>query len=111
MLAIVFIHLAKYPFFKAGPAYALSTNTSLIAGYFKRGKLFVVLFLAFTIGTMFAIIAAIVAVTSGVSALLFVIESSAQVLGAVLVSVSVVILMSGQVKWVYGAPYGRVSVC
>jgi Mn2+/Fe2+ NRAMP family transporter len=99
VLAIVFIHLAKYPFFKAGPAYALSTNTSLIAGYFKRGKLFVVLFLAFTIGTMFAIIAAIVAVTSGVSAFFFGIESSPQVVAGGILSIAVVILLIGKYKW------------
>jgi len=99
ILAIVFIHVAKYPFFKAGPAYALSTNTSLIAGYFKRGKVFVSLFLIFTIGTMFAIIAAIVAVTGGVTAFFFGIEASPQIVAGGILAIAVVILLIGQYKW------------
>jgi Mn2+/Fe2+ NRAMP family transporter len=99
ILAIIFIHLAKYPFFKAGPAYALSTNTSLIQGYFNRGKLYVALFLLFTIGTMFAIIAAIVAVTSGVSAFFFGINASPQIVAAGILTIAVIILLVGQYKW------------
>lgn len=99
ILAIIFVHLAKYPFFKAGPAYALSTNTSLIQGYFNRGKLYVALFLLFTIGTMFAIIAAIVAVTSGVSAFFFGIEASPQLVAGGILIIAVVILLIGQYKW------------
>ena len=99
ILAIIFVHLAKYPFFKAGPAYALSTNTSLIQGYFNRGKLYVALFLLFTIGTMFAIIAAIVAVTSGVSAFFFGIEASPQLVAGGILIIAVIILLIGQYKW------------
>ena len=99
ILAIIFVHLAKYPFFKAGPAYALSTNTSLIQGYFNRGKLYVALFLLFTIGTMFAIIAAIVAVTSGVSAFFLGIEASPQLVAGGILIIAVVILLIGQYKW------------
>ncbi|MCZ4407683.1 divalent metal cation transporter [Cryomorphaceae bacterium 1068] len=99
VIAIIFIHLAKYPFFKAGPAYALSTNTSLIQGYFNRGKVYVALFLLFTIGTMFAIIAAIVAVTSGVSAFFFGIEASSQIVAGGILTIAVVILLIGQYKW------------
>jgi len=99
VLAIVFIHIAKYPFFKAGPSYALSTNSSLIAGYFKRGKIFVALFLIFTIGTMFAIIAAIVAVTAGVTAFFFGIEASPQEVAGGILLLAVVILLIGQYKW------------
>jgi Mn2+/Fe2+ NRAMP family transporter len=99
VLAIIFIHIAKYPFFKAGPAYALSTNSSLIAGYFKRGRLFVALFLIFTIGTMFAIIAAIVAVTGGVTAFFFGIESSPQFVAGGILILAVIILLVGQYKW------------
>jgi Mn2+/Fe2+ NRAMP family transporter len=99
VVAIIFIHVAKYPFFKAGPAYALSTNTSLIQGYFNRGKTYVALFLLFTIGTMFAIIAAIVAVTSGVSAFFFGIDASPQIVSGGVLIIAVIILLIGQYKW------------
>lgn len=99
ILAIIFIHVAKYPFFKAGPSYALSTNSSLIQGYFTRGKFYVGLFLFFTVGTMFTIIAAIVAVTSGVAAYFFGIEASPQVMAASILLIAVSILLFGQYKW------------
>lgn len=98
VIAIVFIHLAKYPFFKAGPAYALSTGHSLIQGYFNRGKAFVWLFVIFTVGTMFAIIAAIVAVTAGVTAFYFNIEASPQIVSAGILLVSSVILLLGKYR-------------
>jgi len=99
IVAIIFIHIAKYPFFKAGPAYALSTDSSLIAGYFKRGKAFVILFLVFTIGTMFAIIAAIVAVTSGVTAYFLNIEASPIVVSTIITSLAFALLLIGRYAW------------
>lgn len=99
VVAIIFIHLAKYPFFKAGPAYALSTDSSLIQGYFRRGKFYVFLFLLFTIGTMFAIIAAIVAVTSGITAFYLGIEASPIAVSTGIMVTALAILLIGQYKW------------
>jgi Mn2+/Fe2+ NRAMP family transporter len=99
VLAIVFIHLAKYPFFKAGPAYAMATGESLIQGYFRQGKGYGWLFLLFTLGTMFAIIAAIVAVTSGVMAYYFKIDLPPNAVAAIVLFLSVALLLAGNYKW------------
>jgi Mn2+/Fe2+ NRAMP family transporter len=99
ILAIIFIHVAKYPFFRAGPSYALSTNSSLIEGYFQRGSGYVFLFLLFTLGTMFAIIAAIVAVTSGITAFFFGIEAPQPVVSLWITLLAVFILLVGRYKW------------
>ncbi len=99
ILGIVFIHLAKYPFFKMGPRYALSTGESLIAGYKRLGWWAILLFVLFTVGTMFAIIAAIVSVTSGITAFIFGIEIDAALLSGLILGVATTLLMLGKYRF------------
>lgn len=66
VIVVLLANLFKYPFFQYGPRYAIATGESLIEGYHRMGKWVVVLFLILTIGTMFAILAAVTSVTVGI---------------------------------------------
>ncbi|MEM9050836.1 MAG: divalent metal cation transporter [Bacteroidota bacterium] len=99
ILAIVFIHLAKYPFFRAGPNYALATNSSLIEGYSKRGKPLVWLFVLITVGTMFTIIAAIVAVTGGICSYFLGLEIGPNLVSFGVLAIATVLLLIGGYSW------------
>ncbi len=97
--AIVFIHIAKYPFFRAGPEYASATGQSLIQGYRNRGVIYLILFLVFTVGTMFAIIAAIVSVTGGITSYLFHLETPPLLVSAGILVLSTFLLILGGYDW------------
>jgi len=63
--AILLANAMKYPFFQFAPRYTASTGKNLIEGYRILGRWAVVMFLIITVLTMFAIMAAITIVTSG----------------------------------------------
>lgn len=65
IIAIIIIHLIKYPFFEFGPRYTAATGQNILHGYKKLGKWAVWVFLLITIATMFIVQAAITAVTAG----------------------------------------------
>lgn len=62
---ILLINLFKYPFFEFGPRYASSTGESLLHGYKRLGKGYLILYLVLTVATMFTLQAAITVVTAG----------------------------------------------
>lgn len=69
--AILLAHLIKYPFFEFGSRYVAATSKSILHGYQKLGKWALILFGLLTLSTMFTIVAAILAVTSGLAENLF----------------------------------------
>ncbi len=81
-----------------GPRYALSTGESLVAGYRKLGWWAIGLFVLFTVGTMFAIIAAIVSVTSGITGFIFGIQMDPALLSGAILIVATVLLLFGKYK-------------
>ena len=40
--ALIIVNILKYPFFQYGPRYAMATGESLLDGYFKVGKIFLI---------------------------------------------------------------------
>ncbi len=68
---VIAIHLVKYPFFQFGPRYVAATGESLLAGYLKLGRWALWLFLLFSVGTIFTILAAVTVVTAGIASYLF----------------------------------------
>jgi Mn2+/Fe2+ NRAMP family transporter len=66
VIVVLLANLLKYPFFQYGPRYAIATGESLIEAYHRMGKWVVGLFLLLTVGTMFAILAAVTSVTVGI---------------------------------------------
>ena len=74
ILAIVIIHLIKYPFFEFGPRYTAATGKNLLHGYKKLGKWAVWVYLTMTLSTMFIIQAAVTVVTAGLITYIFGLE-------------------------------------
>ena len=71
---IVFVLMAnifKYPFFEFGTRYAAATRESLIMGYFKKGKWVLIIYFLITICSMFAVVAAVSFVCSGIISYIF----------------------------------------
>jgi hypothetical protein len=65
--AVLIASLMKYPFLEYGPRYATATGESLIAGYKKLGSWALWIYIIFTVGTMFAIQAAVTIVTASLA--------------------------------------------
>lgn len=74
ILAIVIIHLVKYPFFEFGPRYTAATGRNILHGYEKLGKWAVWAYLLMTLSTMFIIQAAVTVVTAGLFTNIFGLE-------------------------------------
>jgi Mn2+/Fe2+ NRAMP family transporter len=71
LVAIVIIHLVKYPFFEFGPRYTAATGKNVLHGYRKLGSWAVWVYLLMTLSTMFIIQAAVTVVTAGLAANIF----------------------------------------
>ena len=100
ILAIVIIHLIKYPFFEYGSRYANATGTSLIDGYKRIGNWMLWLYFIITLASMFFVTAAVGAVTAGFLDNLFgissLIENGTFITTIVLFIVCFVVLVLGK---------------
>ncbi len=74
IIAIIVIHLIKYPFFEFGPRYTAATGKNILHGYQQLGKWAVWTYLLMTLATMFIVQAAITVVTAGLVANIFGLE-------------------------------------
>lgn len=74
IIAVIVIHLIKYPFFEFGPRYTAATGQNILHGYLKLGKWAIWLYLLMTISTMFIVQAAITVVTAGLITNIFGLE-------------------------------------
>lgn len=99
---LILANMIKYPFFEFAPRYATSTGKSLIDGYKKLGNGALVLYILLTVGTMFAICAAILMVTSGLLANILGVQWTVQTIVVVLIVVIVVFLFIGKFKLLEG---------
>ena len=86
VLLVVLANVLKYPAFSFGPRYAAATGTSLLEGYRRQGRHALALYALLTVGTMFTVQAAIVAVTAGLFGALSPVPVPALELGPVTVS-------------------------
>jgi Mn2+/Fe2+ NRAMP family transporter len=104
---LIIANALKYPFMEFAPRYANATGKSLIDGYAMIGKWALILYLIFTVGTMFAIQAAVTIVTAGLFANVFNIHLPMPLLTALILFVAILVLGLGQystldriIKWV-----------
>ncbi|SEN46464.1 NRAMP family divalent metal transporter [Nitrosomonas marina] len=74
LIAIVIIHLIKYPFFEFGPRYTAATGRNILHGYQKLGSWAIWVYLLMTIATMFIVQAAVTVVTAGLFTHIFGLE-------------------------------------
>lgn len=93
---LLLANILKYPFFEFAPRYASVTGKSLIDGYHKLGKGYLVLYVILTFATMFPLQSAITVVTSGLIAQVFNTNLSISILAVLLLVCSAVILTIGK---------------
>lgn len=96
---IVLANLAKYPAFRFGPQHAAATGTSLLEGYRRQGRWALGLYFAVTLGTMFAVQAAVAVVCAGLAKVLFGLDATAPAIAAVIIALCAVLLAVGRYRW------------
>jgi Mn2+/Fe2+ NRAMP family transporter len=101
--AVVLANFFKYPFLEYGPRYAIATGESMIEGYNRLGKWAIGIFVVFTIGTMFAVQAAVTIVSASLAAELTGIALSPLIWSAILLGICILLLLSGQYSALDGA--------
>lgn len=101
--AVILANFFKYPFLEFGPRYAIATGESMIEGYRRLGKWAIGIFVVFTIGTMFAVQAAVTVVSASLAAELTGIALSPLAWSAILLGLCIVLLLSGQYSALDGA--------
>lgn len=94
--AIVLANVMKYPFFQFAPRYTAATGKNLIEGYRILGRWAVVMFLIITVLTMFAIMAAITIVTSGLIIHIFGISLNSTLVSGLLLTFTALMLILGR---------------
>lgn len=92
---VVLANLLKYPFFEYGPRYAAATGESLLDGYRRQGLWAVWVYFVLTVGTMFAVLAAVTLVTGSLATQLFGAALSPLGYSAALLAVCAVLLIPG----------------
>lgn len=93
---ILFALLLKYPFYEFGPRYANATGYSLLKGYREQGKWAVYLFLVVIFINMFAVVAAIGAVSAGILSTMFGVKLvSVPILAGVIIGITLLVLLIG----------------
>ncbi|WP_441000050.1 Nramp family divalent metal transporter [Fodinibius sp. SL11] len=101
--ALVLANFFKYPFLEYGPRYAIATGESMIDGYNRLGKWAIGIFVIFTLGTMFAVQAAVTIVSASLAAELTGIALTPLSWSAILLAICIVLLTSGQYSALDGA--------
>jgi Mn2+/Fe2+ NRAMP family transporter len=103
---VVLANLFKYPFFEYGTRYAAVTGKSIIDGYSKIGKWFLVVFLIMNFTTMFTVAAAVSLVTAGIIQAILPFETNINLVTGLLLFSSVGLLWKGKftllekgIKW------------
>lgn len=96
---IIIALVLKYPFYEFGPRYANATGYSLVKGYKEQGTWAVLIFLLIIFIGMFAVTGAVGAVTSGLLATMFGVQTlSVPVLSGVVIGLTVLLLLFGGYK-------------
>lgn len=91
--AVLLANIFKYPFLEFGPRYAIATGKNMIRGYAGLGNWAIWFFIIFTLGTMFAIHAAVTVVTASLAAQLTGISLSAVAWSAILLILCIAVLI------------------
>lgn len=88
--------LFKYPFFEYGPRYTAATGESLLTGYKRLGNWALIVFMVFTLSTMFIVEAALVVVTAGLAGQMTGLTLTPQLWSLIVLVIILVILMLGR---------------
>jgi Mn2+/Fe2+ NRAMP family transporter len=96
--ALLLVHLFKYPFFQFGPRYAAATGETLLEGYKKLGKGFLITYYILNFATMFTIQAAVTIVTAGLASQLFGFTTDLVLWSTIILCISLTFLTIGKYK-------------
>ena len=94
--ALVLVNLFKYPFFQYGPRYAIATGESLLDGYYKIGKFFLIAYFFLNILTIFTIQTAVTIVTAGLASSLFGFTDNMVIWSLIITVACYLILLAGK---------------
>ncbi len=94
--ALILVNIFKYPFFQFGPRYAIATGESLLDGYYKVGKIFLIIYFIMNLATMFTIQTAVTIVTAGLASSLFGITDNMVIWSLIITIGCYVILLFGR---------------
>ena len=97
--ALLLINLFKYPFFQYGPRYAQATGETLLDGYYKLGKGYLLAYFFVNLGTMFTIQSAVTVVTAGLASKLFGITNDIVTWSIIITLFCSFILILGKYQW------------
>jgi len=97
--ALILANIIKYPFFLFGPKYTMATGETLLHGYKKMSKYYLVAYFVLSIVTMFTIQTAVTIVTAGLAIELFGISSNITTWATIITIVCVLILIIGRYKF------------
>ncbi len=93
---VIIANILKFPFFEYGPRYAVATGESMIEGYRRLGNWALALFVIMTLGTMFAIQAAVTIVTAGLASHLIGFGLGVVAWSAIILIICLAVLLIGQ---------------
>lgn len=95
---ILVAHLFKYPFFQFGTRYAAATGESLLDGYRRLGKGFLVAYFCLNLATMLTIQAAVTIVTAGLAVELLGFSGHVVLWSVIITLIGLTILLWGRFK-------------
>ena len=96
--ALILVNILKYPFFQYGPRYAIATGESLLDGYYKIGKIYLLAYFILNLATMFTIQTAVTIVTAGLASSLFGFSDNMVLWSLVITVFCYIILLIGKYK-------------
>ena len=94
--ALIIVNIFKYPFFQYGPRYAMATGESLLDGYYKVGKVFLITYFILNLATMFTIQTAVTIVTAGLASSLFGLTDNMVIWSLIITLICYLILLLGK---------------
>jgi Mn2+/Fe2+ NRAMP family transporter len=97
--ALVISIILKYPFFQFGSRFALATKMSLLDGYYKLGKIYLLTFFIISIGTIFTIQTAVTIVTASLATTILGGSQNLIMLSTIIILLCFLILLVGNYKF------------
>ena len=97
--AVIISVILKYPFFQFGSRFALATKMSLLDGYYKLGKIYLLIFFIISIGTIFTIQTAVTIVTASLATTVLGYSQNPVMLSTLIILLCFVMLLVGNYKF------------
>ena len=97
--ALVISIILKYPFFQFGSRFALATKMSLLDGYYKLGKIYLLIFFIISIGTIFTIQTAVTIVTASLATTILGGSQNLVMLSTIIILLCFLLLLIGNYKF------------